>query len=410
MMSIWRNLIGPVSVGIFTLALVGCLGTEVKTVGKKSTSTDTTGTSDLESFSITLAYRQTSSRVVALQGVRDIPSANLSIPCGSSGTTCTCLFYKTTTDTAPVGTSGIGMSTGVNSLSCTIAGATDPSLYKYVRLKNASGSSSTGFISIKSSLAIEDVLGDLDKNKVRGIYRYSCTRTFFEGEGVVGTNINPVPNQRLGLITAPYDFYLYSSQTATGEQPASILGEKSPGNVFPNGVLGLQLASATCTGSAAVRYGLYGEKGGPFQVGITMTIKPEPIKENEVIDVLMGYAALPDTAGNCPTGLIKIRPWQAQPQSIIAGSIDGTNPQSNFINNGTLNNTVVEETQPAAMAINRAKNATPCNGTSTDANNPTGWCKNATFQPSVPVQTAVYSPLSPVVCAIPSNLLSGVIP
>lgn len=398
-----------------TLSLQGCLGTEAKTLGKKSVTTGNGGAGDVESFSITLAYRAGTNRTVTLQGVRDLESAKLSKSCGTNGRGCQCLFYKTTLDTAPVTSTDEGLSDGVNSYSCTIPGATDPNTYKYVRLRTTSGVASTGFINIKSSLTITDVLGDLSKDKVRGIYRYTCNRFYLEGEGVtvVGgeTNVECKANQRLGLISAPYNFYLYDSKTATNDQEASLMAQKSSGSVMDQPICNKQLAKTTCPTSASLRYGLYGERTGPFQIGIAMTTKPDAAKQDDVVSQTMGFAALPDSAGNCPTGLVKIQPWMAQPQSIIAKSINGTNPPSSFLNNANvLDEKVVEETQPSAMLVSRQPNATPCNGTSTDQANPTGNCVNVSFGGLSTVQSITFSKISPVVCAIPATLLSGVIP
>lgn len=52
---------------------------------------------------------------------------------------------------------------------------------------------------------------NLTKTKVRGIFRYSCNRTFLEGEGVSASQISCVPGQRLGVINAAYNFYFYRS-------------------------------------------------------------------------------------------------------------------------------------------------------------------------------------------------------
>ncbi|RZA08579.1 MAG: hypothetical protein EOP11_04420 [Proteobacteria bacterium] len=405
-----------------TLLFTGCLGTEVKSLGKKSVTVGNGGTGDVESFSITLAYRAGTSRLVTMQGVRDLASAKLSLNCGTNGRACQCLFYKSTSDLNPVPSTDEGLSDGVNSYSCSITGGVDPSQYKYVRLRTIAGTPSTGFINIKTSLSITDVLGELSKDKVRGVYRYSCNRYFFEGEGVFvdakGDSNNPcLANQRLGIITAPYNYYLYDSKTATNEQPVSIMAEKYTGSV--TSVCNRQLAEIACPTSATLRYGLFGERAGAFQVGIGLTTKPKPTNESdskELTAQTMGFAALPDSAGNCPTGLIKIQPYLAQPQSIIAkGLPGGTNPPSTFINRGgitggVLDEKVVEETTPQPLLVSRQPNAVPCNGTSTDPANPTGNCANAVFGNVSVVQTVTFSPISPVLCAIPPTLLGGVIP
>ncbi len=124
--------------------------------------------------------------------------------------------------------------------------------------------------------------------------------------------------------------------------------------------------------------------------------------EGENLTASYGFAALPDSAGNCPMGLVKVRPWQAQPASLVP-----TGPQcpaygcpSSFINtNNSLNNTVVETAQPTNFVVTRQPNATAC------AND--GKCNNATFGGQYQAQSVAYTALTPVVCAIPPALSNG---
>lgn len=400
-----RNLF--LGLGLFVL-LTSCLGSDPKTLGSKTTGGKGTGVTDSETFSITLAYRKDADpddgRLVVLQGVRDIASAALSNQCGIQGTTCTCQFYQSTSDASPVSaTAPNGLSVGNNSLSCTIPGAVDPDLYTYVRLRTTNGSKATGFIRINTSLTIEDVIGDLDKAKVRGIYRYACARTFFEGEGVSATEVTcpqgaaPQDGQALGLITANYNFYLYNSQSGGN------IGSKQSDAPYEDLICERQFTKLACSGAPDLRWGLYAEKAGPFQVGITMTANASGAADATSI---YGFAALPDSAGNCPSGLIKVRPWQAQPPSIVQGSLGG-NPPSSFVNiNNNLNNVVVEESSPAAFTVTRQPN-TGLDNPNGRCSHTTGSCVLAKFAGSYTPVSVNYTSLTPVVCVIPSNLLSG---
>jgi hypothetical protein len=387
-------------------SLAACLGTDAKTLGKKTVGGKGTGATDSESFSITIAYRKDAEpddgRLVVIQGVRDLASASIASLCGSTGATCQCIFYKSSSDTAPLtSTPPNGLSVGNNSFSCTIPGATDPDLYTKVRLKTNDGTKSTGFLDIKNSLTLEDVIGDLDKAKVRGVHRYSCTRTFFEGEGVSASAVDCPPEQRLGLITAAYTFYIYNSQLGGN------MSEKGSNSAYEQPICERQFNKLTCDGTPDLRWGLYAEKTGPFQVAISMTANPE----GENATGVYGFAALPDSGGNCPTGLVKIRPWEAQPQSIIAGSIDGTNPPSSFVNQtNNLNDRQVEISQPSGFVVRRQANpntpATRC-APANSADPAPGSCRNVVFGGSVTQQTVTYTGITPVVCAIPKDLMSG---
>jgi hypothetical protein len=377
-------------------------------LGSKSSGTSTSTDTDIESFSITNAYRKDSDpddgRVVALQGVRSLASAALSTNCGTSGATCQCLFYTSTSDTSPVyGTiSANGLSTDNNSLTCTIPGTIDPDNYTKVRLKTTDGTKSTGFIHISTTLTLADVIGDLAQAKVRGIYRYSCTRTFFEGEGVSATDVQCPDGQKLGLITAAYNYYLYNSQSGGN------LGKKGSNVAWDSAICEKQFLRLTCDSTPEVRWGLYAEKTGIFQVGITMVANGVDADASEIY----GYAALTDSAGNCPTGLIKISQWEAQPQSIIEGSLSGgSNPPSSFVNqSNNLNNKIVEDANPATphspFQVFRASNAAPCAPTGSADPIP-GSCKNVAFNGPSLVQSVAYTKHTPVVCAIPKDLING---
>jgi hypothetical protein len=398
------------AIGLATLALTACdIGQGVKTLGKTVVGGTGTGATDSDSFAVTLAYRNptdttaTGRRTVSIQGIRAIPSANLVNECGATGSTCVCEFFRQdTANSTPtsLGTSiSVGISSQNNSFSCVIpASVADESVVKYVELKRVDDvNKNTGLLTVKTTLTIDDILGSsLVKTKVRGIFRYQCNRTFFEGEGVTAGNITCVAGQHLGVIGAAYNFYTYKS----GEDSNLPGGDSAfPADICKrNSFLKIQ-----CTGNTPdLRYGFYKDSADPFVVGIQMTRAPEAAQgDTSPLTSNYGFAALPDSAGNCPTGLIKVRPWVAQPASIIQGSLDGTNPSSSFINsNNSLNNTVVEQSAPAAFIVTRQPNIVPCDGI-------TGDCTNAVFGGQVQAQSVAYTPLTPVVCAIPPNLLIG---
>ncbi|HEY8279743.1 MAG TPA: hypothetical protein VIH99_08975 [Bdellovibrionota bacterium] len=386
----------------------------MKTLGTKSSGGTGSSVTDSDSLSITMAYRSpaadsgTPSRIVNLQGVRALPSANLVNECGATGSTCTCEFYISTSDSSPKLAATVGISSQNNSFSCTIpASITDAQIQAstgndntkkiYVKLKRTDDATkNTGLIELKTTLSLEDILGtSLVKTKVRGIFRYNCNRTFFEGEGVSASQITCVASQRLGVITATYNFYTYRSGV---DSNSGMTDSPFPGDICKrNTFLKIQ-----CTpGAALLRYGFYAEAADPFIVGIQMTRAPE----GDNLQANYGYAALPDSSGNCPIGLVKVRPYVAQPASIIQGSLGNNNPPSSFINtNNSLNNTVVEESAPSPnFTVTRSPNAVACD----PAGPTTGDCTNATFAGSTDVQSVSYTALTPVVCAIPKDLLGG---
>jgi hypothetical protein len=399
------------------LAVSGCIGNAPKTVSKKSTiDPNATAVTDADSFSITFAYRDGSNaanRTVQLQGVRST-SASLTDICGTSGTSCTCDFYQLNADgsvntASPTSAAAtVGISKDNNSFTCSISGAVAASNFAKVRLRTIDGLKSTGFIDVSNSLTLQQVIGDISPKQINKVYKYTCSKTFFEGEGVSTSSITCDLQtlsiaQHLGLITAYYDYYLYTNQTS-GFNASQFQSSFWPAICSRSAN---EFTIASCGASPQdLRYGLSNVAAGPFQIKVTLTRAPQQDSTNAPLSAAYGYAASPDTSGNCPTGLVAARPYQARPASITTGSIDGTNPTSNFINigDGTINNTVVETTAPANFQVQRQPSATAC-----QLGGPTpGSCVGATFGGSSTVQSVAYSAMTPIICVIPKDLLSGI--
>ena len=394
---------------------------KLNSVNNKSTGGNGTAGTDMDPFTITSAILDTSTvatnRVVNVQGDLTQAAAKFLSICGLNATKCYCQFYTSASDISPVSSSLVVLSDTNNSLACTISGAVAATNYKYVMVALNDGTKkSSGLIPIKPSASLDDILANLDKQKVRGVYQYACTRTFFEGDGVTSNQITCTPNQRFGLITAEYNFYLYKSQLDTNFT-------NKPDRVgFSTAICGYTNAYKFSCGYSTpdLRYGLYKEAAGPFTVAVSMTSKPDGGAAGSEI---FGYAALPDSNGNCAAGLVKIRPYIAQPPSVIANSesdqnclVAGTidNPPSNFINDGSLNNVVVEAATPTNFVVNRQPNTNctyptgVCVPSPAPAGTTAGDCTLAKLSGShVYMNTTVsYSQLTPIVCAIPKNLVS----
>lgn len=398
----------------------GALGTTVKTLGVTSASSTRLASADIDVFALTLAFRDntdTTNRTVVVQGVRNNTPAHLVNVCGSFGEKCTCEFYQTLSVTSAVTkTNTIGISDNNNSLSCTIAGTVTPSNFKTVRVVTIDGKSASALIPIETKLSLSQIIGGLSNKKVRKIMRYSCTRSFFEGEGVTSAQISCTSGQHLGIITADYDFYLYSSQVDNNVTKKG--GDTAWPNVCNFPYVPLQV---NCGNSVpSVRFGLYSESAEPFTVAVSMSANSTPTSTE-----VYGFAALPDSAGNCPIGLIKVRPWVAQPASMV----HPTNClQSNFINtNGSLNNTIVEEAtasptptfavtvQPSIGNIDcgvgqtnsgASASTVNCRVTATTTKG-VGDCSEEILDAATVKQTVNYTPLSPIVCAISKDYLNG---
>ncbi len=313
--------------------------------------------------------------------------------CGKSGSRCDCLLYRGIDDRRPLRAAGLLSSRLYNAISCKIPDSTyGARQISHVQLRKRGAQAVTGKLRILDSLRLENILGQsLKKEKVRGIFRYHCDRTFFEGEGVGAHQITCFPGQHLGVLTARYHFYTYRS----GEDSNLSGGDSA----FRDSICGRNnFLKTQCTGNTPVlRYGLYKENKGLFQVGITLTRAPE----GENLSESYGFASLPDENGHCFPGLVKARPYVAQPASIVGGDLDGSNPPSSFINlNNSLNDTQVEAEEPAPFTIMRSVNETPCDSM-------TGNCLGATFGAAQVARQVAYTSITPVVCVMPEAMVRG---
>lgn len=391
-----------------TLLLTACLGTDVKKLGDSSGKGTGTGTTDSDSFAITIAYRKDADpddgRLVILQGVKNVGSANLANLCSATGEACSCQFYTANSLTSPVTVLATSLSATHNTLQCTIPNSLDPDDYPRVRLRTASGTKTTGFLQITRTLTLEDIVGDLAKNQINGVFRYQCVRSFLEGEGITVGGASCPPSQRLGLLAAPYNFYVWKNQLDQSNYNSRAVTDAP----YEGGIcLRNNLTRISCSGSSpTLTYGVSNVPNATF----TIAMNEVPHKpEGEGANGRIGYAALPDTSGNCPLGLVPIRQYVAKPQSIIQGSLDGTNPPSNFVNfDGRLDSYAFETAQPAPYVVQRQANQTPCEQSHTDpAPRPApGSCENVTFQGTQTLPGVDFAASAPLLCAIPKELLS----
>lgn len=250
----------------------------------------------------------------------------------------------------------------------------------------------------KLEMALKKLNPQLVVSKVRNVFEYSCDRTFFEGEGVTQQSISCPAGQRLGVLSSKYYFYLYNSyedNNFPGFSYATFDGSICDRTDF---------LKWSCSGSPQLKFGLYRESVSPFVVRVTLTKAPE----GENVTSNYGYAALPNADGSCPEGLVSIRAFRADPESIFMNdpSLGGNNPPSSFINaNGHLSDTRVGQSMLEAQPVFRQKNANRCEGNPPPPGMNVGSCLNASFGQPELVRSAIYKPLAPMVCALPPEIL-----
>ncbi len=344
------------------------------------------------------AYRDAASadgrRVVILQGMRD-RSFQFASFCGTAGEKCECLLYRAAGDPAPLRSAGASMSVPSNTFACNIPGdASTPDQIQLAAVRIRKAQLITEAQRIKTSLRLEEVLGLHAKDKVRGIFRHSCERTFFEGEGAqIDGSMQCPPSQRLGALLAKYNFYTYKSASDSNAPGGDV--------AYPSPICGrTDFLRVKCTGSTpSLRYGLYKEPTDLFPTLVSLRRAPQ-----EGTATPYGYAAKPERNGLCPPGLVRIHTWVAQPASIVQGTLDpiAPSPPSTFVNiNNALNDSLLELAQPSSFLVLRQANQTRCHGV-------TGDCSRATFGGRATAISAEYANYPTKLCVLPPNLLGGI--
>lgn len=398
---------GFLSLTIFSLALVGCLGSNPKDHGGRSLTNQTSSPREdtTDNFVLELAHRETTlagtrNRAVTVQG-RASTQANLFVNiCGLDASKCTCTFFLSTNMSTGFTATSQSVNQDINTLSCQIpAGITDANLDElaletnlllYLRITDSTGTVNSGQIRVKSKVTLADVIGSLPQGQVRKVYSYSCTRTFLEGSGISGGTIACADGMLLGALDADYQFYLYQ-QVDLSANNFNERGQEQYYNAGNGLLCGLQMRRLACNANNNLVYGLSAVSTDKFRIAVQLTSGPEPNGKFGFV----GFAATTDSNLNCPPGLVKIRPYQAVPSTY-------TDQPSNFVNtSGALNDTRLElatTAQPNFTLRRHAPSGVAC--ANQICSSPAAGTSN--------VQDIAYSALSPVLCAIPGELLNGI--
>jgi hypothetical protein len=213
------------------------------------------------------------------------------------------------------------------------------------------------------------------------VHSYDCKFRFFEGEGVNSDSITCLSGQHLGLYEANYKFYLYQHKNGSN---FSLRGTSQQ---FSSPVCGLRIERFICDQAqeTKIEFGLSARSEGIFNVAVSLV--PAPHLGGHIT----GFAAMLGSRGECPDGLVKIRPYYAYPASMLDPL------PSNFINrNGSLNSIQVATEKPEAFSLIRTPAVTPC-----DAR---GRCQLPDGEPHV-ASSATYVGASPIVCAVPASAI-----
>lgn len=226
------------------------------------------------------------------------------------------------------------------------------------------------------------------------VFTYECRLTFMEGEGVSRGGVACPPGQRLGFLYAGYPYYFARTRFEDALPPADEAYFDGSFCEYPS------VPRYVCQQEGQLDFGLAKNPEGHFSFPVEM--KPGP----DSAPVRLGYAAPVDAAGSCPSGLVEARRQVAQPKSITAGSIDGQNPPSNFLNHrGSLNahKIVLSGIVSSYLNVERWPNKVPCETSHSDpAPRPApGSCVDSEVGLPYVVQAVAYERSEPAFCVVP---------
>ncbi len=381
------------------LILSSCLNTKPKRLGPEGFEAIPSPVDTADSFVVEFALRDTlniseTTRVISLQGRTSSDSADFTNFCSTDGSSCNCSFFNEDTPTAEAATSDVALNSELNVITCTIPPTiSDEDLDKieFIRITSSSGAFQSGLVRVKTRLTLEETIRGLDVESIRKIFRYECMRTFLEGSGVSSTQIACLEGMELAFLRADYSFYLFQQVDLAADNFSEKGIDVSYGDTGNGGTCGQVINQITCGANNTLRYGLAGTASDTFRIAITLTSGPEPNGTQSFV----GFAAQTDSNLNCPPGLIPIRPFQAVPGT-------HTRAPSNFVNtDGSLNNTLLEPSTEmiANFQLLRQGAGGACNET--------GICPPPAGGFSTE-QNIAFDTLTPVLCAIPQNLLNDI--
>lgn len=316
---------------------------------------------------------------VTVQGVRNDPARALGAPDAKFN----CEFLVAPDDDEPASRAEGEFSAKLNYVQCPAG----PDGQKFVRVATAGDSPKrSNSVPRRSSLSWRQLLGpDHLKDRVAWIYRYSCDRSFVEGEGVSKEGeLSCPPSQTLNLLHATYHYYSrWSEEERKSPDPIPVATDSACG-------LASFSAWRCLDGSKILLFGLYSREEAPFTLPVSLM--RAPVGEN--LMSVVGYAAEPDAQGLCPVGLVKVRQWTATPPTLAP--VEGSGAHSTFRNDtGELSNRVIEPQEPKAFVITRQKARNPCDGK--------GSCAFVSYEEPAPAHTSGYSPGGEL-CVIPPSM------
>lgn len=355
------------------LALPGCLNNKPKILGsgqKLNFDSFDSETASLFKFNFALQRDATS---FYMQGASNSKTTMIST-CNQSGSGCVCKFFKDdgTSSAGPdaTGAANVIFDDRGNYFICVYGGTTPADVAK-IQIQNQAGTVTSALVSVEAAAAISltKLIGtDLDQNRVRSIYRYTCEYNFLQKNGTTtqtfdcsdGQGVSCVDggdaNNNFCFLKAKFPFFLYAENYSNNFNLK--ISDKLYGSNTDK-ICGLQIKQIDCVGTAAdphgspVRsFGLYGEQTGIWDTAVSLGAGPD------ITPLNYGYAARPSATAPfaCPPGLEKRTLFRADSNPLIPDSgINSTliTPGHNFTPGMRATEVSPPTTTPPAFTINK---------------------------------------------------------
>lgn len=350
------------------LLLVGCLDSRPKVLGRVKLNYDSdSDTTTPENFRLKFAFRDAAAsapqnKLVYLQGINNSKST-FTNTCNSAGTGCVCVFLDASQAVIRESATGeVSYDSVSNFVRCEYNGSL--AALQYVRLRNLNNTKATADYPVDTTLTAHQIVGsELDFNRLRTIYKYSCLNNFLQKDGTNGAVFdcsnsnsqcatNASGNFCLLQGTFPYNLYRDNYTNNLNQK----ITDKIYNQAGDGRVCGVQIKEVDCggaNGKVEPDFGLFAEQTGIFDVPVQLEAGP-----SQGVSTYGFAAKISEYKGVkiCPPGMVMKRTYQATPTP----STD-IGPSHNFPNQN-VRQVANADTAPTDFEVNQVAGGN-CDGT-----------------------------------------------
>lgn len=356
------------------VSVTACLNIQPKVLGQQGKfDFGAFNTSSSGTFKFNFAYFDSSrsANTIYLQAATNSKSTVIG-SCNFTGTGCTCNFLDGAGKTLYTTTSSdISYDDPGNYYRCVYKGASPIANVASVTIQSLDGATTSGPVTVATpaTLTLSELIGtDLDINRVRYIYQYSCQYNYLQKSGTTTQGFDCTnaataceagdgnAQNNFCLLKATWPFYLYTDTYSSNfsQKPS----DKVYNGAGSGSLCGLQIKQYDCvsTGSPQKIFGLYDQLQGIWQTSVQLPAGPD------LPAASYGFAAPTSTiTGECPPGLVK----QVFFTAVVVTS--DISPSHNIPSNQVATQVADPSATPTAFGISQYgppySGTTGCNGT-----------------------------------------------